>query len=183
MFALENMFVANYSPEENTTIALVDMGASVTNINIIKNGISQFTRDIFMGGNQITEEIQKQLSITYEEAEALKCGEQIAGINQDFLQDIIERVSSTITNEIQRSLDFYISSTYGEITQVYLSGGGSKTSGFKDIFAKRINIPLEYTNPFHAIAYDEKIFDAEYIKEISPFSAIGVGLALRSIGD
>ena len=183
VFALENMFTANYSPEENTTVALVDMGASVTNINIIKNGVSQFTRDIFMGGNHITEEIQKQLSINYEDAEALKCGEQIAGINQDLLQDIIERASSTITSEIQRSLDFYISSAYGEISRVYLSGGGSKTRGFKEIFAKRVNAPLEYTNPFHAITYDETMFDAEYIKDISPFSAIGVGLALRSIGD
>lgn len=183
VFALENMFISNYSPEQNITVALVDMGASVTNINIIKNGVSQFTRDIFMGGNQITEEIQRQLSINYEDAEALKCGEQIAGINQDLLKEIIERASSTITNEIQRSLDFYISSTYGEISQVYLSGGGSRTSGFREIFTKRITVPLEYTNPFHAITYDENMFDAEYIKDLSPFAAIGVGLALRSMGD
>jgi type IV pilus assembly protein PilM len=183
VFALENMFISNYSPEQNITVALVDMGASVTNINIIKNGVSQFTRDIFMGGNQITEEIQRQLSINYEDAEALKCGEQIAGINQDLLKEIIERASSTITNEIQRSLDFYISSTYGEISQVYLSGGGSRTSGFREIFTKRVTVPLEYTNPFHAITYDENMFDAEYIKDLSPFAAIGVGLALRSMGD
>ena len=183
VFALENMFICNYSPEQNITVALVDMGASVTNINIIKNGVSQFTRDIFMGGNQITEEIQRQLSINYEDAEALKCGEQIAGINQELLKDIIERASSTITNEIQRSLDFYISSTYGEISQVYLSGGGSRTRGFREIFTKRVTIPLEYTNPFHAITYDENMFDAEYIKDLSPFAAIGVRLALRSIGD
>jgi type IV pilus assembly protein PilM len=183
VFALENMFISNYSPEQNITVALVDMGASVTNINIIKNGVSQFTRDIFMGGNQITEEIQRQLSINYEDAEALKCGEQIAGINQDLLKEIIERASSTIANEIQRSLDFYISSTYGEISQVYLSGGGSKTSGFREIFTKRVTVPLEYTNPFHAITYDENMFDAEYIKDLSPFAAIGVGLALRSMGD
>jgi len=183
VFALENMFISNYTPEQNITVALVDMGASVTNINIVKNGVSQFTRDIFMGGNQITEEIQRQLSINYEDAEALKCGEQIAGINQDLLKEIIERASSTITNEIQRSLDFYISSTYGEISQVYLSGGGSRTSGFREIFTKRVTVPLEYTNPFHAITYDENMFDAEYIKDLSPFAAIGVGLALRSMGD
>jgi type IV pilus assembly protein PilM len=183
VFALENMFNTNYSPEQNITVALVDMGASVTNINIIKNGVSQFTRDIFMGGNQITEEIQRQLSINYEDAEALKCGEQIAGINQDLLKEIIERASSTITSEIQRSLDFYISSTYGEISQVYLSGGGSKTSGFREIFTKRVTVPMEYTNPFHAITYDENMFDAEYIKDLSPFAAVGVGLALRSMGD
>jgi type IV pilus assembly protein PilM len=183
VFALENMFISNYSPEQNITVALVDMGASVTNINIVKNGVSQFTRDIFMGGNQITEEIQRQLSINYEDAEALKCGEQIAGINQELLKEIIERASSTITNEIQRSLDFYISSTYGEISQVYLSGGGSRTSGFREIFTKRVTVPLEYTNPFHAITYDETMFDAEYIKDLSPFAAIGVGLALRSMGD
>lgn len=183
VFALENMFNANYTPEENINVALIDIGASVTNINIIKNGTSQFTRDIFMGGYQITEEIQKQLSISYDEAEALKCGEKIEGINQETLESIINKSSAAIATEIHRTLDFFSSSTYAEISQIYLSGGASKTAGLKKTLENKISIPMDYANPFASITYDKNTFDEEYIKEFSPVSAIGVGLALRSIGD
>jgi type IV pilus assembly protein PilM len=183
VFALGNMFAANYAPAENTNVGLIDIGASVTNINIVKNGISQFTRDIFMGGNQVTEEIQKQLSIGHEEAEKLKCGERIEGIDAPLLEEIIQKTLSIIAAEIQRSLEFFTSSTYGELHHIYLSGGGAQVKGFMETLAKKINIPIEFTNPFQAIKYNENTFDLEYLKELSPLSAVGVGLALRSLGD
>jgi type IV pilus assembly protein PilM len=183
VFALSNMFNVNYTPEENANIALIDIGASVTNINIIKNGVSQFTRDIFMGGNQVTEEIQKQLSIGREDAEKLKCGERIDGIDPLNLEEIIQKALSVIAAEIQRSLDFFTSSTYGELRHLYLSGGGAQAKGFQEVLAKKINLPIEYTNPFQAIQYDENAFDPEYLKELAPLAAVGVGLALRSLED
>jgi type IV pilus assembly protein PilM len=183
VFALSNMFNVNYTPEENANIALIDIGASVTNINIIKNGVSQFTRDIFMGGNQVTEEIQKQLSIGREDAEKLKCGERIDGIDPLNLEEIIQKALSVIAAEIQRSLDFFTSSTYGELHHLYLSGGGAQAKGFQEVLAKKINLPIEYTNPFQAIQYDENAFDPEYLKELAPLAAVGVGLALRSLED
>src|SRR3990170_3459743 len=73
-FALENMLAINYDIEKEETLAIANVGASITNMNIIKNNISAFTRDIFKGGNQITEEIQRQLYIDHEEAERIKVG-------------------------------------------------------------------------------------------------------------
>jgi type IV pilus assembly protein PilM len=183
VFALGNMFNVNYTPEENTNSALIDIGASVTNINIIKNGISQFTRDIFMGGNQVTEEIQKQLSIGREDAEKLKCGERLEGIDALNVEEIMQKILSVIAAEIQRSLDFFTSSTYGEIHHVYLSGGGAQAKGFQEVLANKTNLPIEHINPFQAIQYDENAFDPDYLKELSPLSAVGVGLALRSLED
>lgn len=183
VFALENMFNLNYEPEEGATAVLVDVGASVTNINIVKNGVSQFTRNIFMGGNQITEEIQKHLSISYEEAEKLKCGEQIEGVDPLVLDEILQKTLANIAAEIQRSLDFFTSSTYAEIHHIYLSGGSSRVKGFEENLTKKINVPIEFINPFKAIKYNENMFDSEYLKELAPTAAVGVGLALRSLND
>jgi type IV pilus assembly protein PilM len=183
VFALENMFIENYTPEENASIALIDIGASVTNINILKNGTSQFTRDIFLAGNQVTEEIQRKLSVSYDEAETLKHGEIIEGINQELLHEVITKSSAAIAAEIHRSLDFYISSTYAEINHIYLSGGGSMTRGLKEALEKKTSIPLNHTNPFETIKYDPNTFDPDYIRELAPVSAVGVGLALRSVGE
>ncbi len=183
VFALENMFSVNYTWDDSETCALIDIGASVTNINIIKNGTSIFNRDVFLGGNQITEELQKELSVSFEEAEILKTGEEIEGIDQEVLYQTIAKTTSSISREIQRTLDFFTSSSYAEIKKIYLSGGGSKTRGLKQMIEEKMNAEIEFTDPFKTIKYDKKTFDTEYIKDISLLAAVGVGLATRKIGD
>jgi len=183
VFALENMFNLNYSHEEDAIIALIDIGASITNINIIKNDASVFNRDVFIGGNQITEEIQKDLSVSFEEAETLKTGTIIEGISQEVIDDQIQKGASLIAREIQRTLDFFTGSNYTEITHIYLSGGGSKTKNLKETIKQQTNKQIDFIDPFKMIKYDKKTFDTEYIKEISLLSSIGVGLATRKLGD
>jgi len=183
VFALENMFNINYSCEPDENICLIDIGASVTNINILKNGSSIFNRDVFLGGNQITEEVQKELSVSFEEAEILKIGEKIEGIDQELLDQTIANSASSIVREIQRTLDFFTGSSYAEIHRIYLSGGGAKTKGLKEIIDEKIKMPVEFTDPFKTVKYDKGSFDAEYIKDISLFAAVGIGLASRRLGD
>ncbi len=183
VFALENAFNMNYLYEENEMFALIDIGASVTNINIIKNGTSLFNRDIFLGGTQITEEIQKELQVSFEEAEMLKTGEHIEGIDQALLNQTIAKTTSSIAREIQRTLDFFTGSSYADINHIYLSGGGSKTPGLKELIEEKIEVNIEFFDPFKMIRYDKKTFDPEYIKDISIFASISVGLASRKIGD
>jgi type IV pilus assembly protein PilM len=183
VFALENMFNINYTYEEDEIIALIDVGASVTNINIVKDGSSIFNRDVFLGGNQITEEIQKELSVSFEEAETLKTGEKIEGIDHEVLDQTITKSSSSIAREIQRTLDFFTGSSYSEINHIYLSGGGAKTNGLKEMLEEKIGGNVEFTDPFKTIKYNKNTFDTEYIKEISLFAAVGIGLASRKIGD
>jgi len=183
VFGLENMFGINYTFEENETIALVDIGASVTNINIIKNGTSVFNRDVFLGGNQITEEIQKEFSVSFEEAETLKTGEKIEGIDQQLLDQTISKSISSISREIQRTLDFFIGSNYSELNHIFISGGGAKTPGLKEMIEEKVSSDVEFTDPFKTIKYDKKTFDTEYIKDVSLLAAVGVGLASRKIGD
>jgi type IV pilus assembly protein PilM len=106
---LQNMFEASYGAQQGTTVVLIDVGAAVTNINVLSDGVTTFTRDISMAGNLFTEEIQKQLGITYEEAEAYKRGgtEGGSGVVPLEVERVCEQVADAIAGEVLRSLDFY----------------------------------------------------------------------------
>src|SRR4030066_824834 len=120
-FALENMLAINYEIEKEETVAVANVGASITNINILKNNISGFTRDIFKGGNQVTEEIQRQLHIDYEEAEKIKVGSKVDMSSQSVLQNVLKTASEALAMEIRNSFDFFQSTmTYEKISKLYL---------------------------------------------------------------
>jgi len=183
-FALENMLAMNYDMGKEETIAIANVGASITNINIIKNNISSFTRDIFKGGNQITEEIQRQLHVDHEEAERIKVGSKADITSQPIIQNVLKTASESLVGEIGNSLDFYQSTTtYEKIAKLYLSGGGSKIKDFDILLQQQIGVPVEVVNPFKEIDYSGKNFDLEYLREIGPIMAVGVGLASRKVGD
>jgi type IV pilus assembly protein PilM len=183
VFALENMFNINYSHDIDEICALVDIGATVTNINIIKENTSIFNRDAPMGGNLVTEEIQKELFVSFEEAEMLKIGEIIEGVDRDHLEQTIRKTVSSIAREIQRTIDFFAGQSLVEISHIYLSGGAAKTYGLKEILQEKLTAQVQIVDPFQSIKYDKKVFDPEYLLEIAPIAAISFGLALRKFGD
>ena len=183
-FAIENMLSVNYEMEKDETVAMANVGASITNINILKNNMTAFTRDIFKGGNQITEEIQRQLHVDYEEAEKIKVGSKIDATSQSIIQEVLKSASESLAIEIGNSIEFFQSTTtYEKISKLYLSGGGSKIKDFDIVLQQQIGIPVEIVNPFKKIEYSEKTFDLEYLREIGPMMAVGVGLATRKVGD
>ncbi|HEY3308492.1 MAG TPA: type IV pilus assembly protein PilM [Desulfuromonadaceae bacterium] len=181
-FAVQNTFEINHNQEPDDVFALINIGASVMNINIVKEGITLFTRDVQMGGNLYTEEIQKQLGLSSAEAESMKMLANEAGNNA--LLEVISKANETITQEIRRSLDFYNSTANDDrITQIYLSGGCSKVYNLPTAIHEKIGLPVEKINPFAQLKYDEKDFDPEYLQEIGPIMAVTVGLAIRRVGD
>jgi type IV pilus assembly protein PilM len=187
-FCVENAFEANYDLPTSDTIVLVNIGASVININVLSQGTTAFTRDISMGGNQFTEEIQKQLNVSYDEAEALKLGGG-ATVDADSVvpqevERVIVSVSETLAGEIQRSLDFYAATAAdSQISRIYLSGGTCKIPSLYKIIENKVGVPVEVMNPFRNIEFDPKRFDPEYIREVGPSAAVAVGLGLRTPDD
>lgn len=178
-FALETMYEENYDFEEGDVAVIVNIGASITNINVVKNGTSVFTRDFNLGGNAVTEAVQNRLSVTFEEAEKIKLEGAAGMAGEDILS-----CSELICQEIKRSVD-YFRSTYGgrDIKQVLLSGGGAKIPGIAPELTQRLNIDTEIVNPFKKIVYNKKTIDAAAIETMGPIAAVGVGLALRRVGD
>lgn len=182
-FALENMFEVNYEIESGRVDALVNIGAAVMNINILRDGLSVFTRDSSMGGNNYTEALQKEFGLGFESAERVKKGEDGPNENQDRVQEILNSVSEDIAAEAARSLDFFRATTGIEnVDRVILSGGSSMVAGFMDILSEKVGVPVELANPFRNISLDGKI-DAELVQKMAPAAAVVVGLALRRLGD
>ncbi len=183
-FALENMLAINYEIGAGETVAVANVGATVTNISVIKDNTSAFTRDVFKGGSQMTEEIQRQLHVDHEEAEKIKVGTKVDLSSQSVVQSVLKTASESLSVEIGNSLDFFQSTASNEkINRLYLSGGGSKIKDFDIILQQQIGIPVEVVNPFKKIEYSGKDFDLEYLREIGPIMAVGVGLASRKVGD
>ncbi|NVN99830.1 MAG: type IV pilus assembly protein PilM [Geobacteraceae bacterium] len=182
VFALQNAFEMNYDMEPDEVYALVNIGANMMNLNVIKGGISLFTRDVQMGGGLYTEEIQKKLSISGEDAEKMKLSASRSS-SPDLIESIY-RVNETLSLEIRRSLDFYNSNAIeGRITKVLLSGGGCKSLNLFESVATKLALPVEVINPFNNIKCDEKKFEKEFLDEIAPIMTVAVGLASRRLGD
>jgi type IV pilus assembly protein PilM len=184
VFALQNCYEANYVPDPGRVVALLNIGASIMNINVVRSGSSIFNRDIAVGGNQFTDAIQKDLNLSFEQAESLKRGESVEGASPESLHPILQVVSENIATEIQRTFDFFrATSQEDRVDQIYLSGGTAKVHGLRDLLASRLDAPVELLNPFLNVRYSEKDFDPAFLDDIAPSAAIAVGLAVRRMGD
>ena len=186
-FAVENAFEANYDASPGDVVALVNVGAQVVNINVIQDGKPAFTRDISTGGNLYTEDIQKALSIGFEEAERIKLGNTSPGESQEVVPQEVDQAMRSATDqvlgEITRSLDFFTATAAeSRISKILVSGGGACVPEFDKAFQDRANVPVQILNPFER-ALPSKKFDEAYLRDMGPYMTVGVGLGLRRADD
>jgi len=184
-FAVENAFEMNYDASPDDVVGLVNVGAQVVNINVVQNGVPAFTRDITTGGNQYTEEIQKTLSVTFDEAERIKLGGPASEVNQEVVPLEVEQamrsVTDTVIGEIARSLDFFTATAAeSRIGRVLMSGGGAKIAGLATAFAERTGLEVEVMNPLSRMLAS-KGFEPEYLDEMAPSLGVCLGLAMRRL--
>jgi type IV pilus assembly protein PilM len=180
-FAVYNAFEVNYEAPSDQMAALLNIGACIMNIVIGRGGNPLFTRDVSVGGNQYTDTLQKELDLSFEDAERLKQGFDIANITQDQKLPHLRSVTEILMLEIQKTFDFFRQTTSTEnIQHIYVSGGTAKIDGLVDQLKAEFNIPVETINPFQKMVVDSKKFDVGYVNEIAPRMSVAVGLALRS---
>jgi type IV pilus assembly protein PilM len=182
-FALQNCYEVNYEPQPDQTAALLNIGASTSNINIVQGTRSVFTRDVSFGGNQYTAALQKEFGLTFEQAEQLKrTGNAPGGQPQRDLAPVFESVSDMLALEVQKTFDFYrATSDDGQVQKILLSGGGSKLPRIADFLADRFALPVEFLDPFRKIKINGRRYDPEYLSAVMPEMAVAVGLALRGV--
>jgi len=184
-FALQNCYEVNYQPRQGEIVALLNVGAATMNINILNGTRSIFARDASVGGSQYTGLLQKELGISFEQAESVKRGMALPdGVEPKPIQPIIEAVSETLALEVKKTFDFYRTTAQeSEVTiqKILLAGGGSKLPGLPEFLADRFDIPVEVFDPFRQIEVDATKFDPDYMREIVPEMAVAVGLALRGV--
>lgn len=182
-FALQNIFEVTYDTNEDN-IALIDIGASKTSLNILKGKTSVFMRDVSLGCGQINQKIVSIADCSLEEAEELKFGNETDKISQEDLSDIISSVVADWCTEIRRALDFFYSTYPDEqIKKIILSGGGGAIHEFRQLLAVETSADVQTMNPFESFHVNEDRFEPAFIERIAPQASICMGLAIRRVSD
>jgi type IV pilus assembly protein PilM len=181
-FALQNVYEINYEPE-NDNVALIDVGAAKTTLNILKGDLSVLVRDVSLGCGQINQQIVSRIGCSLEEAEQLYHSGDSDKMAAKDLMEIVTAVVTDWCTEIRRALDFFYSTYPGEtIRKIILSGGGANIKRFRDLLGEETSSHVEVINPFENIGVGGD-FDPLYLDRIAPQAAICMGLALRRVGD
>ena len=184
VFAVQNAFEVNYGLNTNQTTALVNVGAAVTNVSVLSGGNSRFWRDLSIGGNNYTEAIQREMGVSFEVAEDTKRGRAAEEVPAEELQPILDAVNHEMVTEVQKTIDFFLSSHSEEqLDKIVLSGGGSRLECLSGALAERFGCPVEHLDPFQAISVDDRAFPPEALADMAPAAAVAVGLAVRKGGD
>jgi type IV pilus assembly protein PilM len=179
-FALQNAFELSYEPQPDQTVALLNIGASLTNVNITRGGVPLFTWDIPMGGNQYTDVLQKELDLTVEEAEKLKMGVEVARIQPHAELPHLKSASESLLFEVQNAFAAFHETAPDPIQAVYLAGGTARIRGLADVLRAELKTPVEILDPFRKVHFNPDKFDANFIAALAPRMTVAVGLALRS---
>ena len=183
-FAVQNCYEVNYDLQGNKVVALVNMGAGVTNINVLAHGASVFWRDITFGGNQFTEALQREFNLSFDQAEALKKGERVDRYSLADAKPVLDAVSAEMAGEIQKTFDFFqATSSEGPVDQIVLSGGCALTPNLTAVLEERFGVPVEMMDPLRRVHYKESDFGGEFLHQVAPMMAVAVGLAVRKVGE
>ena len=184
VFALQNAYEVNYEVPTDKVVALVNIGAAVSNIAILQGGASIFWRDISIGGNLFTEAIQKEMGLPFDQAEALKKGQEVEGANPELVPAILKGVSEQVGTEIQKTLDFFkATSSSDPVSVMMLAGGGSRTPNLAAYLGQRFDTHVELLDPFRKMVVNDRQFPPERLEPLAACASVAVGLALRKVGD
>lgn len=177
--ALVNAFNFSYPADDNLrhkAVALLNIGSSMSNLNILEDGVPRLSRDIHVAGNNFTQKLMEIKATDFASAEKLKLNPDKESTNK--LMVVLESVLTNLSSEIRTSFDYYESQSASSVVRIFLSGGGSKFIGLKDALANLLGIEVEYWDPLKGIKIAENV-DVEKLKNLSADLAVAVGLALR----
>lgn len=181
--ALANVFEMNYGKSAEP-VALFNFGSNITNFLVLFQGEVIFSRDIPIGGFHFSNEISKNMGVTFEEAETLKIQQSMSQEVPEDTRTFMNMALDYVTEEIRNSIDFYTATAQGHlISKAYYTGGASLTSGLVEHLSDVLKIPFEVFNPYMAIKSGNRKISANYLQQILPFVSIACGLAARQIGD
>ncbi|MBK6693193.1 MAG: type IV pilus assembly protein PilM [Myxococcales bacterium] len=180
-FTVQNIFEYSQGLPQDGTVALLNVGASLSSLNIVSRGVSAFTREITNAGNSITEEIQKQLGVPFEQAEFYKLGAAQPHTVPPQVLTSVGQACEALAGEIQRSLDFYLATSGdSEISRVHLCGGSAYCGPLALAIEKRARVPVSILDPFANVGVDAKSVNEADLRARATQFAVACGLALRA---
>lgn len=181
-FCLSNMYELNYEIEPDRIIAIFNIGASTMNMCVVVGGMPVFARDSSAGTNMITEALQREFHLSYDDAELLKKGASLQTVSIEEAEPVMLTAAEEIFNEVSRSIVYYKDQGGGEIHEIILSGGCALMKGFSQALSDRVGLEVRIAEPFRNIKIPKR-FDPILLEEIAPLAAVAVGLAIRRPDD
>lgn len=187
-FSVYNMFEHNYGEVEQL-VALVNIGASSTQVSLISKGQYLFSRDIALGGEHYTQRIAEELKVDRENAETLKIGaSDVEGRAPEQLSKLVSEINSQLIDEIKTTVDYFFSSgdappELQRVEYIFLSGGGAKIADLDAALSARMQLPVQIMNPFHRIQINPNRFRSDYLLNQGHLYGVAVGLAMREFKD
>lgn len=162
---------------EDYTVAIVDIGSTMTTLSVLNDGHTIYTREQLFGGKQLTEEIQRRYGLSMQEAGRAK---KEGGLPEDYETEVLEPFREAVIQQVTRSLQFFFSSTqYNDVDHVLLAGGVAALSGLAEAVEDKLGTPTTVANPFQGMTVSSKLNSAALSND-APAMMIACGLAMRS---
>ncbi len=166
--------------KQEETAALIDIGAGVSNINIVEKGILHFSRDISLAGNDLTSAISQEMNLDFHQAERMKKEEGLSLEKETSATKAMRGPLERLVVEIERSFRYFTAQAPGKkINRIILSGGSARLKGINNYLNNSLGVSVETANPLAEIEFDEEIFDRKHLENLGPRMAIAFGLARR----
>jgi type IV pilus assembly protein PilM len=179
-YAMERAFSllqAQLNLGEDSTVAIVDIGATMTTLSVLNNGQTIYTREQLFGGKQLTDEIMRRYGLPLEEAGLAK---KQGGLPDDYEPEVLEPFKEAVVQQVARSLQFFFSSSqYNDVDHIILAGGVSSMEGLEQLVQEKLGTPTSVANPFAQMSISSRV-NAVALSSDAPAMMIACGLALRS---
>lgn len=171
------LLVGGLDCDENDTIAVVDIGATMTTLSVLSSGRTIYTREQLFGGKQLTEEVQRRYGMTEQEAGFAK---KTGGLPEDYETEVLLPFQEAVIQQVSRSLQFFFSSSqYDTVDHILLAGGVAAMGGLRDLVEEKLGTPTSVANPFSEMDLSPRV-DSSALGNDAPAMMIACGLALRS---
>lgn len=179
-FALQRSFECNYRPGADECVTILNIGAEVTNMVVVKGGLPSFNRDLSIGGNRFIEALQRSMGLDFDTAENVLRGDLPEGISPDEVRSAIGYVIEELSTSVRRSfISFQASGESTRIDRMYISGGCSLVPGLAATLSEQHGLPVEAMNPFQEIQVDSAVIPDADKAAMGALLAVAIGLALR----
>ncbi len=179
-FSLQRAYQHAYRPSGDECVTILNIGAEVTNMVVVRNGLPSFNRDLSIGGSRFVEALQRALGLEYEVALGVLKGNVPDGISSDEVHTAIGRVIEELSTSIRRSfITYQASGENARIDKMYISGGCSLMPGLATILSEQHGLPVEHFQPFRNITIPENVISGNELDSMGAVLAVCTGLALR----
>ena len=179
-FAMENAFRLisdQLSVPKDALVALVDVGATMTTLNVLRNQRSIYTREQVFGGKQLTDEVMRRYGLSYEEAGLAK---RQGGLPESYEVEVLEPFKEAMVQQVSRLLQFfYAGSEFNRVDQIVLAGGCASIPGIAEMVEEQIGVLTIVANPLANMSLSSRV-QAQALAQDAPALMIACGLALRS---